>query len=189
MPLATSTLDSILALQLIVAWAGEGGDTGRLNWWGCSLADAADGGDFFGRAVPTTAAWAGLACARKAAQFVDERLRRRQLDRPDNVRTVFFLGFGVDEALDERLRAIKLARGTPADMPSLNFMNRCPFERGNFARFCDSLSDAPSVKRGPIGREITGLQPKSPLDLIERLLAALVPVPASYPLPFYRVAV
>jgi hypothetical protein len=188
MPLATSILDSILALQLIVAWAGEGGDTGRLNWWGCSLADAADGGDFFGRAVPTTAAWAGLACARKAAQFVDERLRRSQLDRPDNVRTIFFLGFGVDEALDERLRAIKLAGGTPADMSSLNFMNRSPFDRGNFTRFCESRSDAPSVKRGPIGREITGLPPISPLALIERLVAALVPVPDAYPLPFYRLA-
>jgi hypothetical protein len=188
LPLPTSILDSILSFQLIVAWAGEGGETGRLNWWGSSLTDEAEGGDFLGRALPTTARWAGLECARKAAHFVDERLRTSQLDRPDAARTIFFLGFAMDEALDERLRAIKLAGGAPVDMPFLDLINHSPFDRGKFAQFCKSLSGAPLIKRGPIGREITGLHPKSPRDLIERLVAALVPVPEAYPLPFYRVA-
>lgn len=104
------------------------------------------------------------------------------------MRTIFFLGFTVDEALDERLRAIKLVGGAPADMPALDLINGSPFERGNFERFCESLSAPLPVKRSPIGREITGPAPDSPLGLIERLVAALVPVPEAYPLPFYRIA-
>ncbi|WP_395830945.1 hypothetical protein [Archangium violaceum] len=41
-----STLDTILALQLTVAWAGEGRcEPARLGWWQTDLVDEAGGGD------------------------------------------------------------------------------------------------------------------------------------------------
>src|SRR5688572_8855707 len=32
-PIATSSLDYALTAQLVVAWAGETGEEGRLRWW------------------------------------------------------------------------------------------------------------------------------------------------------------
>ncbi len=48
-------LDAILALQLTVAWAGEGlADPKRLDWWRTDLVDPMGGGDLFARLFPKT---------------------------------------------------------------------------------------------------------------------------------------
>jgi hypothetical protein len=45
-----AALDSILAMQLTVAWAGEGRcSPARPGWWDTDLIDEAGGGDFFAR--------------------------------------------------------------------------------------------------------------------------------------------
>ena len=52
-PLPPHALDAILALQLTVAWAGEGlSDPKRLDWWRTDLVDALGGGDLFARLLP-----------------------------------------------------------------------------------------------------------------------------------------
>ncbi|MEH1827217.1 MAG: BrxE family protein [Nostoc sp.] len=49
------TLDNILALQIIVAWAGEGiCDPKRLNWWRTDLIDENGGGDLFASVAKLT---------------------------------------------------------------------------------------------------------------------------------------
>ena len=52
--------------------------------------------------MPKTHAWAGLEAARETARRADEQARR-SLAIPDDVRTIFFLGFEIDERLAERL--------------------------------------------------------------------------------------
>lgn len=97
------TLDNILALQIIVAWAGEGVcDPKRLDWWRTDLIDENGGGDLFGRLFPKTHQWASLQAVRQAAIQQDRR-KRLDMAKPDAVRTLFFWGFTVDEQLTERL--------------------------------------------------------------------------------------
>ena len=58
--ISSNALDTILALQLTVAWAGEGlSAPKRLDWWKTDLIDEDGGGDFFARLLPKTARWAG----------------------------------------------------------------------------------------------------------------------------------
>ncbi len=65
-------LDAILALQLTVAWAGEGlADPKRLDWWRTDLVDPMGGGDLFARLFPKTHRWASLEAVRKAAIQVE----------------------------------------------------------------------------------------------------------------------
>ncbi len=107
-PIPTATLDTILALQLFVAWAGESREhTKRLGWWATDLVDATGGGDFMARLLPRTHAWASLEAVREAARRVDEQGRRGMAD-PDQVRSLYFLGFDIDERLSERLAEHKL---------------------------------------------------------------------------------
>jgi hypothetical protein len=83
--LATTVLDDILAIQLSVAWAGEGRcEPRRLGWWETDLIDPRGGGDLMARLLPRTAAWAGLEAVREAAMRVD-RKARAALPDPDKV--------------------------------------------------------------------------------------------------------
>jgi hypothetical protein len=106
-PLSESALDEILALQFLVAWAGEGRcRPKRLAWWDTDLVDPDGGGDLFARLAPRTHAWAALEAVREAARQTDANARQRHGD-PDRLRTIFFLGFEADETLSDRLAAHK----------------------------------------------------------------------------------
>ena len=113
-PIAVTDLDDILAIQLSVAWAGEGRcEPRRLGWWDTDLIDPRGGGDLMARLLPRTAAWAGLEAVREAAMRVD-RKARGALPDPDKVRTLYFLGFAIDEQLGDRLRQLKLGGQLPS---------------------------------------------------------------------------
>ena len=63
-----AVLDEILALQITVAWAGEGTCAPpRLGWWRTDLVDPAGGGDLLARLLPNTHAWAVFEAVRCAA--------------------------------------------------------------------------------------------------------------------------
>src|SRR5438445_8983648 len=119
MRIGDSTLDSILAAQFTVAWAGEGRcHPKRLGWWETDLIDTAGGGDFLARLLPQTHAWASLEAVREAARRSDAKARGKMAD-PDKMRTLFFLGFELDEQLGDRLAALKRAGRPPAEVLSL----------------------------------------------------------------------
>jgi len=109
-------LDAILALQLTVAWAGEGlSDPKRLDWWRTDLVDQLGGGDLFARLLPKTHRWASLEAVRKAAIQVDSDARLG-MAKPDQVRTLFFWGFAIEEKLTERLALHKRSGKAPLDV-------------------------------------------------------------------------
>jgi hypothetical protein len=185
-PIADPVLDSILAVQLLVAWAGEGRcEPRRLGWWDTDLIDEAGGGDFLARLAPQTHAWAALEAVREAARRVDAKARAKMAG-PDKMRTLFFLGFEIDERLSDRLTAHKVERRSPADALrfALPISGRAAFSRDAFAKALD-VGDA-SFAVVPGGRQLSGVRPSAPDVLVGRLAAALVPLADTYPLPFYR---
>ena len=114
--ICASTLDAILALQMTIAWAGEGlCEPKRLDWWRTDLIDEAGGGDLLKRLLPKTYQWAALEAVRAAAIQIDRR-ERAKLAKPDALRTLFFWGVLVDEQLSDRLADHK--RNASSQMPS-----------------------------------------------------------------------
>lgn len=183
---STPTLDAILALQLAVAWAGEARDTtGRLGWWPTDLTDPTGGGDFMARLLPRTHAWASLEAVREAARRVDEQARRGLAD-PDHLRTLYFLGFDLDERLAERLADHKRGAATPADALPLP-LRLADFDKDAFAAALRGAGKGHSYDVVPGGRQLKGEPPVEPDKLVRDLASALVPLPDRYPMPFYRV--
>lgn len=178
--LATTTLDRILTLQLAVAWAGEAlTDPPRLGWWRTAMADEYGGDDLFARLAPATARWAVLQVAREAARRVDAKARATTADA-DRLVTLFFLGFDVDEHVDERLRHLKHATPDPKEaLPGLAIT--ASWRRDAFAAWLGDLGAA-SHKVTPAGRRLQ--DPPVAVDrLAEHLAAALSPLAERYPLP------
>jgi hypothetical protein len=179
-----TVLDQILAYQLIVAWAGEAlCEPPRLGWWRTDVVDKDGGGDLFKRLLPNTGQWAGLETARQAAICTDFR-GRQELAGPDNLTTLFFWGFEIDEQLSDRLTAHKQGEMTPQQALPIALDFGKEFSRSTF----ETMLTAPikfEVVRG--GREIKGPPPVKLEDQAQALVAALLnPLPECYPLPFYQ---
>lgn len=185
-PLPDATLDTILAVQLLLAWAGEGRcEPRRLGWWDTDLIDEAGGGDLFARLMPRTHAWASLEAAREAARRTDAKARSKMAD-PDKMRTLFFLGFDVDEQLDDRLAALKRDEPSPQTALSLLTTLSGPFQKEKLASLLRRDAGEQVVfDVVPGGRQIKGPRPTTPDSLVRRLAVALVPFAEQYPLPFY----
>lgn len=179
-------VDRILALQFTVAWAGEGRcQPKRLGWWETDLIDEAGGGDFFARLTPRTHAWAALEAAREAARRVDEKARKKMAG-PDAMRTLFFLGFDLDEQLTDRLAAHKREGRTPADALPLPIKLTANFSKEALASSLTADGTEPHTVV-PGGRQLRGSPPEDPALLVRRLAAGLIPFSEQYPLPFFKV--
>lgn len=180
-----SALDQILTAQLAVAWAGEGGEEKRLNWWRSDLISEFGGEDLFRRLMPTTWQWALLQGAREAARRADAELRQRD-HNPDRIVSLYSLGFALDERLDERLQELKQARRTPpAALPDLADVITPTWNRAHFADWVSGHGDVETVA-APIGRRLKGEPATSPDLLVRRLVAGLLPLADRYPLPHFR---
>ncbi len=176
----TATLDTILALQFTVAWAGEGlCDPPRLKWWRTDLVDEAGGGDLLRRLAPRTHRWAALAAVRRAA-FLTDLKARSGLSDPDGVTTLFFWGFELDEKLGERIRELKWLQVSPEEALGLS-VNR--FDR---ARLEQALGPQPAYSLQPAGRELKGPMPSEPAEAARKLAGALLPLTDIYPAPYFR---
>jgi hypothetical protein len=180
---ADLTLDTILATQLTVAWAGEGRcSPRRLGWWDTDLIDEAGGGDFMARLLPQTHAWASLEAVREAARRVDAKARGKMAN-PDNMRTLFFWGFELDEQLGDRLAMHKRSGQAPAEALSLPLPLNAAFPKEELVAVLGGGDVAFTTV--PNGRKLKGLPPAADLA-VKRLAAALVPFGERYPLPFYQ---
>ena len=182
--LSNEALDKVLACQLTIAWAGEGRcSPRRLGWWETDLVDEAGGGDFVARLLPQTHAWASLEAVREAARRVDAKARAKMAD-PDQLRSLFFLGFDVDEQLGDRLSDLKRGNLPPAKALPLPLSLTADWDHDKLVSALHSSDSAHSVVPG--GRQLKGPRPEALEEMVRRLAAALVPLSEQYPLPFYK---
>ena len=180
-----STLDRILAVQLTLAWAGEGrSDPPRLGWWQTDLVDPLGGGDLLARLLPRTQAWASLEAAREAARRVDGRMRDATA-RPDELRTLFHLGTALDARLSDRLAHHKRSGIPPA---------KALDELADVETDFDPKALEAALRREvdyritPAGRELRTPMPDAPDLAVALLAAALLPFADAWPMPFFREA-
>lgn len=179
-------LDAILATQLTVAWAGEGRCAPkRLGWWDTDLIDEAGGGDLLARLLPQTHAWAGLQAVLEAARRVDAKARARMV-APDGVRSLFFLGFELDERLADRLASLKRGQRAPHEALTFGVDLRADFSTEKLV--VALRREKPRVEPAPGGLELKGAPPEGADEVVRNLAAALVRLQKEYPLPFYRLA-
>jgi hypothetical protein len=187
--LAPSTLDTVLALQITVAWAGEGrSQPSRLGWWQTDLVDEAGGGDLLARLLPRTHSWASLEAVRESARRADA-MARKAMAPSDSIHSLFFLGFEIDERLAERLGSLKRAGASPQSALPFPISLSAPFNRDALTEALrqPGSGDAPYTVT-PGGRQLKEAMPTSLELAVRNLAAALLPLPEQYPLPFYRVS-
>lgn len=179
-----NTLDTIIALQMTVGWAGEGLCVPpRLGWWNTDLIDELGGGDLFQRLFPKSHLWASLEMVRKVAIHAD-KLARMRAANPDQIRTLFHWGYEIDESLRQRLRELKFLGLPPTSVLPFPAALYEPFSKAEFER---AIAYDPKVnfEITPIGRAIAGVMPQE-LDLCALILAsALLPLASTYPMPFF----
>lgn len=183
----TDELDHVLAVQLLLSWAGEtpGGDHPRLGWWKTDVIDEEAGGDLWKRLLPRTHRWAGLDAARRAAYRTDDVLRR-PTKNADHQRTLFHFGLEIDEALDERLaHHVREARNPAEVLPLLRALET-RFDRSTVVKLVGAEGLDTSFKVVPGGRQLKKVTSEPLPALARRLAAALLtnPVPATYPVAF-----
>ena len=186
--IANNILDQILALQIMVAWAGEGAcEPKRLDWWRTDLIDEYGGGDLFARLLPKTSKWASLEAVRQAAIMVDRR-KRQSMTQPDGVRTIFFWGYDVDEQLAQRLAFHKSSGENPlvALKKDISLDIYKSFSQSEFEEAIRPPNRKVDFLVVPNGREIVGDMLQAPEENAKKLAAALLPLAQSYPMPFYR---
>ncbi len=179
-------LDYILALQLTIAWAGEAlCQPPRLGWWRTDLVDEEGGGDLFARLTPRLQRWSALEAVRETARRVDEQ-SRCALAEPERIRTLFHLGFHMDEKLGTRLSVLKASGAPPEQVVRLPLGPKSGFSRESLAVGLTDLY--PGVRFAAVlgGREITGSAIQETVQLARQLAAALVPFAERYPMPFAR---
>lgn len=178
----TSAIDRLLSTQILVAWAGETADQPRqLGWWRSDLTSEFGGRDLFRRLMPQTWEWAVLQAVREAARQVDRAVRARH-HNPDSIRSLFHLGFEVDELLDERLLDLKRSGRAPSEaLPALALTSE-GWSRERFEAWIGEHGEVPTTTE-PIGRRIR-LSADNLGELTRLLVAALLPLAESYPLPY-----
>lgn len=138
------------------------------------------------RLLPQTHQWASLEAVREAAIRTDAKARAQMPD-PDKLRTLFFLGFDLDEQLAERLAHHKRSGEAPEKTLPLPVALDAVFSADAIV---DALSTA-TLKSDhnvvPGGRQMKGTIPEEPALLVRQLAAALVPFAEKYPMPFHGV--
>ncbi len=183
--LSEACLNQILAYQICIAWAGEAlCEPPRLGWWRTDLVDQLGGGDLLRRLLPRTAQWSGLQAVRQAAIQTDTHLRR-EIPEADQIRTLFFWGFDIDEQLSDRLSIHKKSEADPQKVLPLPLKLADPFSPKAFEV---AIAGEVNVEITRNGRAIQGDIPITPEQQAKKLVAALVnPIPEQYPMPFYRI--
>ncbi len=183
--LLSSTLDEILTLQLLIAWAGEeAGEPKRLAWWRSSMVDEFGGEDLFQQLLPDTWKWAVLEAARAAAKKADAKLREKASDA-DQLVSLFHFGFVIDEQLDDRLAELKVQTIDPASALTGLAPMKKDWDAGAFLAWLGDLGSS-NYAASPSGRRLRGEQPTDPLVAAKSLAAAHAAKAEAYPAPHYR---
>jgi hypothetical protein len=100
------------------------------------------------------------------------------------MRTIFFLGFELDERLGDRLQDLKGSSGAPSEILTMPLPLTANFAPERLVTALGSGDSTFSVVPG--GRQMKEARPDAPDSVVRRLAAALVPLAPQYPLPFYK---
>lgn len=187
-PVSPKTLDTIIAYQFTIAWAGEGlSQPPRLQWWRTDMVDEAAGGDLMQRLAPRTHQWASLEVVREAAVLADRKARQRMAD-PDKVRTLYFWGFELDELLVERIRQLKWSQRPPSEVLSLPLPLTAEWNPTALEQAIRAIEpqDVPVTVQAS-GRELKASMPEDRAAAAALLLGAMLPLTPEYPAPFFRI--
>jgi hypothetical protein len=103
---------------------------------------------------------------------------------PDKMRTLFFLGFELDERLGDRLHALKVAGRPPVEALSLPLPLTADFSKEKLSAALGG-GDVPFTVV-PGGRQLKGKRPDAPEAVVARLASALMPFADQYPLPYFK---
>jgi hypothetical protein len=187
--LAPADLDEILTLQLAVAWAGERADEDerRLGWWSTDLVSKYGGLALFERLAPRTAVWAAYEIAREAARRVDADKRAADAS-PDQLLSLFHLGFEIDEQLEDRLLELKHAGASPHEaLPRLAALPG-EWQRDAFSTWLTTKPAPKTVKtvQEPSGLRVVGEAPPTAVARARVLSAVLASLPERAPCPHDR---
>ncbi|MFN3151825.1 BREX-6 system BrxE protein [Bremerella sp.] len=182
-------IDVLLAAQLIVAWAGEKGDSDeptsqRLGWWRTDL--IGEGAEYdLKELLPNTWQWAMLQAVRYAAKIHDATVRDKDHD-PDRLLTLYSLGFEIDEKADERLVQLKQSGVQLQDaLPEVASSIGGDWSRDRFVEWVEKHGKE-AVTTVPAGRRLKGKPPEKLSEIVNRLVAALAPLSESYAMPHFR---
>jgi len=187
--ITSADLDFALAVQLIVAWAGEGeGEVKRLAWWRSDFVSEYGGEFLFASLLPRTWRWAVFQAVRETARRNEAQLRAKA-ENPDRILSLFHLGFEMDERLDERLSELKRIGVSPAEaLPELGRLTANAWDPQVFAAWAQGLGPV-EYTTAPAGRRIKGTAPERLPACVAHLAAALATPSEKYPLPhFWRPA-
>lgn len=177
-----SIIDAILTAQLAVAWAGEGGEEPRLNWWRTDFKSEFGGEDLFRRLLPHTWEWAVFQATREAAHRKDAELRQQD-HGADEILSLFCLGFEIDERASERLQDLKRAGTAPLDaLPGLRDVIVSEWNTQHFIERLDGHGKIEFTKV-PAGRRLKGKRPESLELTVSQLLATRPTIEANHELP------
>ena len=180
-----SVLDYLLTAQFAIAWAGEGGEDSRLGWWRTDLQSEFGGEDLFRRLLPHTWEWAVFQSMREAARRRDFELRGEAHDA-DEILSLFYFGFDIDERVDDRLADLKRRKAVPTiALPGLHEVVSVAWNPDHFAEWLDGHGSV-DFTNVPSGRRLKGKQPDSLELMVSNLIAGFKPLSDSYPLPHYR---
>lgn len=184
-------LDKILAIQFAIAWAGEGGEEPRLNWWNTEVISEFGGYDNLKELAPNSADWLGFKTIREAARRTDQELRLRA-SHPDKIVTIYCLGFEIDEQLDQRLSEHIHSRVSLAHLlKNIGWLTEPvgqEWEQEEFVGWLQELSQQKAkTEKESIGRRLIGDIPENIVERVQKLATALLPLSENYPFPHYRV--
>lgn len=108
---------------------------------------------------------------------------------PDKLRTLFFFGFVLDEALADRFSLLKREGRSPVEVLQLGLLQQ-KFSKDALAtafKRSDVAFTVVSGGGGTSGRQLKGHCPDDVKEMALGLAAGLVPLPEEYPLPFFKV--
>ena len=182
-------IDSLLAAQLVVAWAGEKGDSEdsssqRLGWWQTNI--VGEGAEYdLKELLPNTWRWAMLQTVRHAAKIHDASVRAKDHD-PDRLLTLYSLGFEIDEKVDERLVQFKQSsKPLEEALPEVASIINSSWSIDRFTTWVEKHGKESSTAV-PAGRRLKGQPPEQINVLLGRLIAGLAPIAETYPLPHFK---
>ena len=187
--LPTNTLDQILAIQILIAWAGEGGDEPRLDWWKSEVLSEFGGFSTLQELMPNTALWLACKAAREIAKREDEKRRKTSSDS-DQIYTIYRLGFEIDEQLEHQLSDLIHAKSSLSilfkDIPWVEDLTEQEWEQDGFDKWLRSLGERGTHKDEPTGRRIVGSAPEDILTRVQKLANHLSPLSKNYPMSYYK---